>query len=80
MSLSSSNLLLQATLQISPIIRNFIRTTGRQRIRLRTNKEIVPEDGETGGREEFAVMDLISENEEVFIFIIEAKKHLVERR
>jgi len=59
---------------IGPIIRNFIRTTGRRSIQLQTEKEIVSEDGETGGREEFAIMDLISEDEEVFIFIIEAKR------
>ena len=58
---------------ISPIIRNFRRKSGRQSVQLRSEKGFLAEDGETGGEEEFAVVDLVSEDEEVFIFIIEAK-------
>ncbi|KAF8422719.1 hypothetical protein EV426DRAFT_702533 [Tirmania nivea] len=45
------------------IVDNFIQSTGRK-LRLRTEKEIVSTDGETGGVEESVVMDLISETDE----------------
>ncbi|RPB24517.1 hypothetical protein L211DRAFT_771394, partial [Terfezia boudieri ATCC MYA-4762] len=58
---------------ISPIIRNFRRKTGRQNVQLKSEESILSQDGETGDEEEFAVVDLISADKEVFIFIIEAK-------
>ncbi|KAF8457122.1 hypothetical protein BGX38DRAFT_1159115 [Terfezia claveryi] len=45
---------------ISPILRDFIRGTGQKGIQLRREKEIVGVDEETGGYEEFVVVDLIS--------------------
>jgi hypothetical protein len=59
---------------ISPILSEFIRMTGRKSIQLRSEKEIVSTDGETGGTEEFVVVDLISVREERFIFVIEGKR------
>ena len=49
------------------------RFTGRN-ILLRREKEIVSTDFETGGKEEFVVMDLISVMERNFVLIIEAKR------
>jgi len=58
---------------ISPILRNFIRTTGRGSIHLRTEKEIISVDPETGGAEEFVLVDWISVTDEQFIFVVEGK-------
>lgn len=58
---------------ISPILRDFRRRTGRKNMQLRSEKTIVSTDGETGGKEEFVVMDLISVTEEKFVLVIEAK-------
>lgn len=58
---------------ISPILRDFRRRTGRKSIQLRSEKVIALTDGETGGKEEFVVMDLISVTEERFVLVIEAK-------
>lgn len=69
---ASINDLVYAT--ISPILDDFIRMTGRESIRLRREKEIVSEDGETGGTEEFVIVDLISLEEEKFILVVEAKR------
>ena len=49
---------------ICPIIDDFIRMTGRKILRLRSEKEILSRDGETGGEERSVVMDLISVEEE----------------
>lgn len=46
----------------------------RKSLRLRSEKEIVSTDGETGGTEEFVVVNLISVTEEKFVFIVEAKR------
>lgn len=59
---------------ISPILREFIRTTQRKNISLRREKEIIGIDEETGGCEEFVMVDLISVTEEKFIFVIEGKR------
>jgi len=48
--------------------------TGRKNLRLRSEREILSSDGETGGEEEFVVMDLISVEEEKYVFIVEAEK------
>src|SRR5258706_9700989 len=49
------------------------RSTGRNML-LRREKEGVSTDFETGGKEEFIVMDLISVMERNFVLIIEAKR------
>ncbi|KAF8439592.1 hypothetical protein BDZ91DRAFT_755703 [Kalaharituber pfeilii] len=58
---------------IGPILSDFKRRMGRN-IRLEREKEIISVDEETGGREEFVVMDRIEVTEERFVLIIEAKK------
>lgn len=59
---------------ICPIIDDFLRLSGRKNLRLRSEKEILSNDGETGGEEEFVVMDLISVDEEKDVFIVEAMR------
>jgi len=59
---------------ISPMIGNFIRMTGSESIQLQSEKGIASTDGETGGVEEFVVMDLVSVDDEKFILIVEAKR------
>ena len=59
---------------ISSILEKSILTTGRKILRLRSEKEIVPTDGETGSTEEFVMVDLISVKKERFILIVEAKR------
>ena len=64
---------------INPIISDFIRfqvgkQAGRERIVLRREKIIVSPDGETGGREEFVVVDRISVREEKVVLIMEARR------
>ncbi|KAI5839539.1 hypothetical protein DFP73DRAFT_587459 [Morchella snyderi] len=58
---------------IGPILTDFRRTTGRK-IRLAREKEIASTDSETGGYEEFVMMDLISVTEKRYILVIEGKK------
>lgn len=58
---------------ISPIIADFRRKTGRN-LRLRREKEIIAVDSETGGCEEFVLMDIIAIKERDFVFIVEAKR------
>ncbi|KAF8540341.1 hypothetical protein BDD12DRAFT_29888 [Trichophaea hybrida] len=58
---------------ISPILADFICRTGRGSVQLQCEKEIASTDGETGGMEEFIVVDL-TVGEENFIFIVEAKR------
>ena len=43
-------------------------------IRLSREKEIIANDNETGGNEDFVVMDRISAEEQTFVLIMEAKK------
>ena len=64
---------------ISQITRNFRHITGRHNVHLRNEKEVLLEHRETEGSEEFAVVDPIPEDEEVFVFIIEAKTSLVRK-
>jgi len=59
---------------ISPIIFEFRCRTGRKEIRLEREKEIISTDEETGGQEEFVVVDRISVTEERFVIIIEGKE------
>ena len=58
---------------LNPILSDFRRSTGRN-IRLRRGKEIVSTDGETGGEEEFVVMDLIKIKEKRFVLVVESKR------
>jgi len=57
---------------IGPILAG-VRNTGRS-IRLRREREIVSVDGETGGNEEFVVVDEITVEKDKFVLIIEAKR------
>lgn len=57
---------------IGPILSEFTDRVGRK-IRLEREKEIISTDEETGGYEEFVVIDRISVTEEKFLIIIEAK-------
>lgn len=59
---------------IVPTIDEFIEQTGRDMVRLFREKQVVSEDGETGGYEEFFVVDGIEIMEEKYIFVIEAKR------
>jgi len=58
---------------ISPILSDFRRKTGRK-LRLEREKEIISTDGETGGMEEFVIIDRISVTEEKFVMVIEGKR------
>ncbi|KAA8892730.1 hypothetical protein FN846DRAFT_924087 [Sphaerosporella brunnea] len=62
---------------ISPIIFDFIIKTGRKGVTLSREREIVATDSETGGTEEFVVVDQISVTAEKFVLIIEAKRSFV---
>ena len=58
---------------ISPILSSFRRKTGRD-VRLRREREIISMTGETGDREEFVVVDLVTVEEEQFILMVEGKR------
>jgi len=57
---------------IIPITYEFIEQTGRNTIQLFREKQVMSEDGETGGYEEFVVIDGIEVENNRYIFIIEA--------
>jgi len=64
---------------IAPILDDFKSRTGRKKLRLFREKRIIAEDLETGGDEEFVVVDRVSVTEgkaleAKYIFIVEAKK------
>ena len=59
---------------IAPVLDSFKQMTGRTSIRLRREKNVTAVDGETGGTEEFIMMDLVSLREEKFVLIVEAKR------
>ncbi|KAI5850365.1 hypothetical protein DFP73DRAFT_229896 [Morchella snyderi] len=61
---------------VHPILSDFMRKTGRN-IRLRREKEIISVDSETGGKEEFVVIDRISVGKERVVLVIEAKRSSV---
>lgn len=61
---------------VSPVLFDFIRTTGRDSIQLWREKEIIYVDRQTGGNE-FVVVDEISVMEERVAFTIEAKRSSV---
>ena len=58
---------------IVPVLNDFICRTGRKDIQLKCEKEIISTDSETGGEEEFVVVDMISVGQENFIFVVESK-------
>ncbi|KAF8430029.1 hypothetical protein EV426DRAFT_660083 [Tirmania nivea] len=51
--------------------------TGRKDIQLKCEKEIVSTDGVTGGEGEFVVVNLVSVDQEIFIFIVESRRNSV---
>ena len=57
---------------IVPIIADFIRMTGRKMTLVR-EKEIISEDSDTGGYEEFIMVDTISvnESEDKYVLVVE---------
>lgn len=61
---------------ILPILDDFMCSTGRQRLRLCREKQIVSGDLETGGNEEYVVIDQISLAEERYILIVEKRSSL----
>ena len=69
---SNMNDLVYAT--ISPILIDFKHTMGRNSIQLLREKEIIATDSQTGGKEEFIVIDFISVMEEKFVLVVEAKR------
>ncbi|KAF8418383.1 hypothetical protein EV426DRAFT_318548 [Tirmania nivea] len=62
---------------ISPIIYEFKRKTGRKKVRLLREKQIISTDLETGGFEEFVVVDAVSVTEHKYVLIVEAKRGLL---
>ena len=72
------NYLVYAT--ITPILRDFIRRTGCESMKLRFGKEVVATtDGMMGGTEEFVLMSLVSLAEK-FIFTVEVKRSSLGQR
>jgi len=61
---------------LGPIILSFQKASKRA-VRLRREMEIIASDYETGGYEEFVVIDRISTTEHVMVFIIESKRTTV---
>lgn len=59
---------------IDPILFDFSHGTERKGLRLVREKEIISTDNETGGAEEFVVMDRISVGQEKFVVVMEAKR------
>ena len=64
---------------ISQVLRDFIRRTGQKGIQLRREKEIAGIDEETGGYEEYVVLDLISVTEERYVFVVEGNRSPVRK-
>ena len=58
---------------IIPVLREFIRRTGRKNMRLRFEKEIVATDDTTGCTNEFAVMDMFSFTKEKFVLMVNVR-------
>ena len=59
---------------ISPTLNDYIRQTGRVTAQSQSEKGTTSTNGETGGTEELAALDLISVQHERFIFIAEANR------
>jgi hypothetical protein len=64
---------------IGPLI-DFIRKKTERMIRLTREKETISIDNETGGTEEFVVLDFISVTKEKFVFISNQRGHLSDRQ
>lgn len=62
---------------ISPILDEFICRTGRHKVRLARGKQIISEGSDTGGYEEFVVVDRISVAKERYVLVVEAKRALL---
>ncbi|PUU80209.1 hypothetical protein B9Z19DRAFT_1173202 [Tuber borchii] len=58
---------------LGPILFDFQKETGRE-IKLRREMELVSSDSQTGGFEEFVIVDTISTTETSFLLIIESKR------
>ena len=63
-----------ALLIILPVIDDFMLRTGRDKVRLTREKQIVTDDLEMGGAEEFVVIDEVELGKERYLFIVEAKR------
>ena len=61
----------------SPVLFDFIRTTGRVGMQLEREREIISVDSQTGGTEEFVVVEEVSLTKDMAVFIIEAKRSSV---
>ncbi|KAI5810207.1 hypothetical protein DFH27DRAFT_538553 [Peziza echinospora] len=61
---------------ISPVLGFMRKETGR-RLRLTREQEIISSDKESGGKEEFIVLDLVTVSEDKFVLIIEARRSSV---
>ena len=62
---------------VSPVLFDFIRTTGRVGMQLEREREIISVDGQTGGTEEFVVVEEVSLTKDMALFIVEAKRSSV---
>lgn len=60
-----------------PVIDDFMLRTGRDKIRLAREKQIVADDLEMGGAEEFVVLDEVELGKERFLFIVEANGSII---
>ena len=59
---------------LAPILQDFRRRTGRSFVKLFREKQLLSTDTETGGFEEFVVVDAISLRHKKYIFLVEAKR------
>ena len=59
---------------LSPIIDLYVTHASGQRIEPQYEKVIPSKDGETGGQQEFVLVDVIGINEEEYVFVVEAKR------
>ena len=60
---------------ISPVLEHFINATERVNVQLRSEKEILSTDGETGGKGEHVVVDLTELRRDEYILIVEAMQN-----
>ncbi|KAF8466159.1 hypothetical protein BDZ91DRAFT_725638 [Kalaharituber pfeilii] len=62
---------------ILPIIQEFKRKTGRKTVKLFREKQIISTDLQTGGYEDFVVVDAVSITEHKYVLIVEAKRESI---
>ena len=67
------NIVLLSYTILRPILKAFKHETGREGIKLVVEKRIWSLDGKTGGREDIVVVEAISDQDQIFIFIVETK-------